>query len=62
MNAFIALVWEGNMDIEVICEKSAVLIYYITIYQTRSEKSKNVDVFNDIDLNKTLQQRFWNIL
>lgn len=54
-NAFVILAWEGNMDLQVICEKSAVLSYYITKYQTKPEKSINVDVFHNINSNKSLQ-------
>lgn len=49
------------MDLQLIKEKSSVLTEYITKYQTKAEKSSNVDVFEDINSNKSLQSRLWNI-
>lgn len=55
------IVEKGNLDIQVICEKSTILSQYITKYQTKEEKSFDVDVFNDMNSNKSLQQKIWNI-
>ncbi len=60
-NAAILLAWEGNMDIQVICEKSAILTNYIIKYGTKPEKSYNTDVFDDMNSNKSMPERLWSI-
>ena len=41
-NPAILLAWEGNMDIQFIGEKSAILNWYCTKYTTKAEKSHSV--------------------
>jgi len=42
-NPAILLAWEGNMNIQFIGEKSAILNWYCTQYTTKAEKSHRFD-------------------
>ena len=55
------LVWEGNMDIQFIGEKSAILNWYITKYTTKAEKSHSTAAFVEVTSTKSLASRLWNV-
>ena len=55
------LVWEGNMDIQYIGEKSAILNWYITKYTTKAEKSHSNAAFAEVTSTKSLASRLWNV-
>ena len=55
------LVWEGNMDIQFIGEKSAILNWYITKYTTKAEKSHSNAAFAEVTSTKSLASRLWNV-
>ena len=57
-NPAILLAWEGNMDIQFIGEKSAILNWYCTNYTTKAEKSHR---FDDITSTLSLASRLWNV-
>ena len=59
-NAVILTAWEGNMDIQFVGEKSAVLTWYCTKYATKSESSYANDTFEAINSTKSLRSRLWN--
>ena len=60
-NAAILLAWQGNMDIQYIGEKSAILNWYITKYTTKAERSHATTAFSDITSTKSLASKLWNI-
>ena len=60
-NPAILLVWQGNMDIQYIGEKSSVLNWYITKYTTKAEQSHSTTAFSDLTSNKSLASKLWNI-
>ncbi|CAG5021751.1 unnamed protein product [Parnassius apollo] len=68
-NPAILLAWNGNTDIQYVCEKTAILNYYVIKYTTKSEKTHVADMFQDInhklirDINSTkpLRSRLFNI-
>ena len=60
-NAATLLVWQGNMDIQFIGEKSALLNWYITKYTTKAEKSHSNAVFAEVTSTKSLASRLWNV-
>ena len=60
-NAATLLVWEGNMDIQFIGEKSAILNWYITKYTTKAEKSHSNAAFQEVTSTKLLASRLWNV-
>ena len=60
-NAATLLVWEGNMDIQFIGEKSAILNWYITKYTTKAEKSHSNAAFQEVTSTKSLASRLWNV-
>ena len=55
------LVWEGNMDIQYIGEKSAILNWYITKYTTKAEKSHSNAAFAEVTSTKSLASHLWNV-
>ena len=55
------LVWEGNMDIQFIGGKSAILNWYITKYTTKAEKSHSTAAFAEVTSTKSLASRLWNV-
>ena len=55
------LVWQGNMDIQFIGEKSAILNWYITKYTTKAEKSHSNSAFAEVTSTKSLASRLWNV-
>lgn len=60
-NPTVLMAWNGNMDLQFIGEKTAVLNYYITKYTTKSERSHNADTFDNIHSCKTLASRLFNV-
>jgi len=60
-NPAVLLAWNGNMDLQYVGEKTAVLNYYITKYTTKSEKSHAVDTFDNINSTKYLASRLFNV-
>jgi len=60
-NAAILLVWNGNMDIQYIGEKSTILNWYITKYTTKAEKGHCNAAFTELTSTKSLASRLWNI-
>jgi len=60
-NPPVLLAWNGNMDLQYVGEKTAVLNYYITKYTTKSEKSHAVDIFDNINSTKSLASRLFNV-
>ena len=55
-NAATLLVWNGNMDIQYIGEKSTILNWYITKYTTKAEKGhSNAAYFHKIFSKPTLE-------
>ncbi|XP_014299180.2 uncharacterized protein LOC103578710 [Microplitis demolitor] len=60
-NPAVLSVWEGNMDIQFIGEKSTLLTQYVTKYATKKEVGKTSETVNEINSTKTLPQLLWNI-
>ena len=60
-NPAVLLVWEGNMDMQYIGEKSAILNWYITKYTTKAERSHSNTVFAELTSTKSLTSRLWNV-
>ena len=60
-NPAVMLVWEGNMDIQYIGEKSAILNWYITKYTTKAEQSHANTAFTELTSTKSLASRLWNV-
>ena len=60
-NPAVMLVWEGNMDIQYIGEKSAILNWYITKYTTKAERSHANTAFTELTSTKSLASRLWNV-
>ncbi|XP_074111642.1 uncharacterized protein LOC141535587 [Cotesia typhae] len=60
-NPSVLSVWEGNMDIQFIGEKSTILTQYITKYATKREITKSSETINEINSTKTLPQLLWKI-
>lgn len=56
-NPALLLTWNGNIDIQYVGEKTAILNYYVTKYTTKSEKTHATDMFNDINSTKSLRSR-----
>ncbi|XP_058863591.1 uncharacterized protein LOC117970172 isoform X1 [Acipenser ruthenus] len=61
-NPAILLAWEGNMDIQFIGEQSTALNRCITKYLSKPEKSYPFSIMNDINSNKSLTSRLWNVV
>lgn len=60
-NPTVLLAWNGNVDIQYVGEKTAMLNYYVTKYTTKSEKTHVNDTFCDINSTKSLSSRLlWN--
>ena len=55
------LVWQGNMDIQFIGEKSAILNWYTMKYTTKAEKSHSNAAFAEVTSIKSLASRLWNV-
>ena len=60
-NAATLLVWNGNMDIQYIGEKSTILKWYITKYTTKAEKGHSNAAFTELASTKSLASQLWNI-
>ena len=60
-NAATMLVWNGNMDIQYIGEKSTILNWYITKYTTKAEKGHTNAGFTELTSTKSLASQLWNI-
>lgn len=60
-NPAILIAWNGNMDLQYVGEKTAILNYYITKYATKGEKSHAVDTFGNINSTKCLASRLYNV-
>ncbi|CAG5047431.1 unnamed protein product [Parnassius apollo] len=60
-NPALLLALNGNIDIQYVGEKTAILNYYVTKYTTKSEKTNATDMFNDINSTKSLRSRLYNI-
>ncbi|CAG4957552.1 unnamed protein product [Parnassius apollo] len=60
-NPALLLASNGNIDIQYVGEKTAILNYYVTKYTTKSEKTHATDMFNDINSTKSLRSRLYNI-
>lgn len=60
-NPAILLAWNGNMDLQYVGEKTAVLNYYITKYTTKGEKIHAVATFDSINSTKSLASRLFNV-
>ncbi|XP_066596834.1 uncharacterized protein [Prorops nasuta] len=60
-NPAVLTVWEGNMDIQFVGEKSTLLTWYATKYVSKSEKSNFPDLFDVINSTKSLRSNLWNI-
>ncbi|XP_044594803.1 uncharacterized protein LOC123272168 [Cotesia glomerata] len=60
-NPSVLSVWEGNMDIQFIGEKSTILTQYVTKYATKREITKSSETINEINSTKTLPQLLWKI-
>lgn len=60
-NSAILLAWNGNMDIQYVGEKTAVLNYYITKYTTKGERSHTTDTFDTLHSTKSLASRLFNV-
>ena len=60
-NPAVLLVWEGNMDIQYIGEKSAILNWYITKYTTKAEKGHYNAAYSELTSTKSLSSRLWNV-
>ncbi|XP_074114133.1 uncharacterized protein LOC141537186 [Cotesia typhae] len=61
-NPSVLSVWEGNMDIQFIGEKSTILTQYVTKYATKREITKSSETINEINSTKTLPQLLWKIV
>ncbi|CAK1584069.1 unnamed protein product [Parnassius mnemosyne] len=57
-NPALLLAWNGNIDIQYVGEKTAILNYYVTKYTTKTEKTHATDMFNDINSTKSLRSRY----
>ena len=55
------LVWNGNMDIQYIGEKSTILNWYITKYTTKAEKGHTNAGFTELTSTKSLASLLWNV-
>lgn len=53
-NPLCLMLWEGNMDIQYIPEKSMILNRYISSYVTKTEKNATQKLWEDCNKNKTL--------
>ena len=60
-NPAILLAWQGNMDIQYKGEKSSILNWYITKCTTKCERSHGTAAFSDLNSNKSVASKFWNI-
>lgn len=60
-NATVLLAWDGNVDIQFIGEKTALLNYDVTKYTTKSEKTHTLKTFEDIHSSKLLRSHLYNI-
>lgn len=60
-NPAVLLAWNGNIDIQYVGEKTAILNYYVTKYTTKSEKTHALVDFDDINSTKSLRSRLFNI-
>ena len=60
-NPAVLLVWQGNMDIQYIGEKSAILNWYITKYTTKAEKGHSNASYAELISTKSLSSRLWNV-
>ena len=60
-NPAVLLVWQGNMDIQYIGEKSAILNWYITKYTTKAEKGHCNAAYAELTSTKSLSSRLWNV-
>lgn len=60
-NPAILSVWEGNMDLQFIGEKSTLLSWYVTKYIAKAEKS-NTDkqILDQVSSTKSLCSRLWS--
>ncbi|XP_044005441.1 uncharacterized protein LOC122850347 [Aphidius gifuensis] len=59
-NPAIVAVWEGNMDIQYVGEITSSIVFYITKYITKHERSKTQAMVNDINSTVPLLKRLWN--
>lgn len=60
-NPAVLLAWNGNMDLQFVGEKSALLNLYVTKYTTKSEKAHSTDLFDQINSTKSLASRLYNV-
>lgn len=60
-NPSILSIWEGNMDIQFIGEKSTMLMEYVAKYLTKEEITKASETINEINSTNTLPQLLWKI-
>ncbi|CAK1598246.1 unnamed protein product [Parnassius mnemosyne] len=60
-NPALLSVWEGNMDIQFLGEKSTLLTQYVTKYVTKEEATKASETISEINYTKPLAQLLWKI-
>lgn len=54
------LVWVGNMDLQYVGDKAAIIGKYISKYQTKAETSHMTDVFDSIASVEDVNRSLWN--
>jgi len=47
--------WEGNIDVQYVCEKSAALNTYITGYISKHEKKSTEAIWEEVNKNRVLE-------
>ncbi|XP_054287868.1 uncharacterized protein LOC129003595 [Macrosteles quadrilineatus] len=60
-NPAVLLAWNGNVDIQYVCESTSILHWYVTKYTTKSEQSHAGQVFTEINSTKSLASRLFNV-